>query len=572
MAIWSKDEVFLVSFFHESLAGPALEWYIQMDHSKIACWKDLADAFMNQYRFNLDTAPTREQLGALQKVNDETFKQYAQRWRALAAQVQPPLTLSEMCSYFLGTLGAPYVGTMAGAAYRDFADLIAAGERIEILAKAGKLPMDYRQSSPPKKGLQSKKRESEVNHVKQQQSFVPQYPMPNPVHQILSYHPTPYPSYQTPTFSQPPPQNFPNLSTTPTPHFRVNNIPTPSPYVPTRPSYAPRPPTRPQYRPNYTQPQQNSQNQTPFRPQNLPPFPRLSISNTDLFQRLFDAHLISENPVRPMQPPFPAWYNPNSTCRYHMGVAGHSIEDCEAFKTAVRKLIACGRLDIQEETGPNIVNNPIPSHEGKNQVNAIETEDTVIKKVPSLRTPMSGIWECLKKAGYDITVPGCLMKDDEKYDDESSCAYHNGHIGHDIENCWDFKVRIQGLITLGVIQARRKNAFPEEVNIVEHFVLRVPPINKHPVPEKMVMKVKKPTPFSYNDTHAVPWNYETSVEEIGNTSRANVDDTRSVEESMNTMRVGEVTRSGRFYCPKELEMKKNRKEEGGEGIINNEKK
>ncbi|XP_061373468.1 uncharacterized protein LOC133315815 [Gastrolobium bilobum] len=572
MAIWSKDEVFLVSFFHESLAGPALEWYIQMDHSKIACWKDLADAFMNQYRFNLDTAPTREQLGALQKVNDETFKQYAQRWRALAAQVQPPLTLSEMCSYFLGTLGAPYVGTMAGAAYRDFADLIAAGERIEILAKAGKLPMDYRQSSPPKKGLQSKKRESEVNHVKQQQFFVPQYPMPNPVHQILSYHPTPYPSYQTPTFSQPPPQNFPNLSTTPTPHFRVNNIPTPSPYVPTRPSYAPRPPTRPQYRPNYTQPQQNSQNQTPFRPQNLPPFPRLSISNTDLFQRLFDAHLISENPVRPMQPPFPAWYNPNSTCRYHMGVAGHSIEDCEAFKTAVRKLIACGRLDIQEETGPNIVNNPIPSHEGKNQVNAIETEDTVIKKVLSLRTPMSGIWECLKKAGYDITVPGRFMKDDEKYDDESSCAYHNGHTGHDIENCWDFKVRIQGLIALGIIQARRKNAFPEEVNIVERFVLRVPPINKHPVPEKMVMKVKKPTPFSYNDTHAVPWNYETSVEEIGNTSRANVDDTRSVEESMNTMRVGEVTRSGRFYCPKELEMKKNGKEEGGEGIINNEKK
>jgi len=34
-----------------------------------------------------------------------------------------------------------------------------------------------------------------------------------------------------------------------------------------------------------------------------------------------------------------------------MGVTGHSIEDCERFKTAVRKLIACERLDIEEEKG-----------------------------------------------------------------------------------------------------------------------------------------------------------------------------------------------------------------------------
>ncbi|XP_061359320.1 uncharacterized protein LOC133303422 [Gastrolobium bilobum] len=559
MAIWSKDENFLVSFFHESLAGPALEWYIQMDHSKIGCWKDLADAFMNQYRFNLDTAPTREQLAALQKENKETFKQYAQRWRALAAQVQPPLTLSEMCSYFLGTLGAPYVGSMAGAAYRDFADLIAAGERIEILAKAGKLPMDYRQSSPPKKGLQPKKRESEVNHVRHQQSFMPRHPTPNPSHQILSYNPFPFTSYQTPT------QNFPNLNAAPTPQFQVNNIPMTPRYAPTRPSYAPHP-TRPQYRPNHTQPHQNSQNQS------LPPFPKLSISNADLFQRLFDAHLISESPVRPMQPPFPAWYNPNSTCRYHMGVAGHSIEDCEAFKTAVRKLIACGRLDIQEETGPNIVNNPIPNHGGKNQVNAVEIENAVIKKVLSLHTPMSDIWEGLKKAGYDITVPGCSMKDEEKYDIESSCAYHSGHVGHDTENCWDFKVRVQGLITLGVIQARRKDTFSEEVSVVERFILRVPPLNQNPLPEKMVMKVKKPAPFPYDDTHAIPWNYKTSVEEIGSASRAHTDNPHLEEESTDAIRVGEITRSGRFYGPKEPEKRKSNKEDEAEEIIASEMK
>jgi len=45
-----------------------------------------------------------------------------------------------------------------------------------------------------------------------------------------------------------------------------------------------------------------------------------------------------------------------------MGVASHSIEDCDAFKGAVRKLIGAGLLDIQEEDKPNITNNPLPPH------------------------------------------------------------------------------------------------------------------------------------------------------------------------------------------------------------------
>ena len=226
MAIWSKDERFLVSFFHESLMGPALEWYIQLDHSKICCWKDLADVFMSQYRFNLDTAPTREQLGVLQKKSGEAFKQYAQRWRTLAAQVQPPLTLAEMCSYFLGTLGAPYVGAMAGAAYRDFADLIAAGERIEVLARAGKLPMDRPEGNQAKKGPQSKNKDTEVSYAQPQQSFIPQYvpPSPRPFAPSYPYQPTQFP-YQ-------PPQSVPGPNTAQPPLFQINHVPAPYPRAP----------------------------------------------------------------------------------------------------------------------------------------------------------------------------------------------------------------------------------------------------------------------------------------------------------------------------------------------------
>ncbi|KAJ1433199.1 Retrotransposon gag domain [Sesbania bispinosa] len=405
MAVWSKDERFLISFFHESLTGPALEWCIQLDHSKISTWKDLADMFMSQYQFNLDTAPTREQLGMLQKKNEETFKQYAQRWRALVAQVQPPLKLSEMCSYFVGTLGSPYVGSMAGATYRDFADLIAAGKRIEILARAGKLSTDYTKS---RKGPQSKKRESEVNLIQPQPPVMPQHSQSNPRYPTPSYNPNPCFPYPAPMSPY-----IPNTNTSSPSPFQINNIHMPRP--PTRPNY-----TYPQSRPYNPQPQSNFQNQGRFRPQNLPPFPKLSISNADLFQRLFDAHLISENPP-----------------------AGDWI--------------------FKKKKGPNIVHNPIPNHERENQANAVEKEEVLIKKVISLRTPMGQIFEGLKKAGYNETIPSTLMKDEGMYDEESSCAYHDGAVGHDIENCWDFKVRVQGLITMGVIQATRKTPFAKKL-------------------------------------------------------------------------------------------------------------
>ena len=187
MAMSSKEEKFLVSFFHEGLTGPALEWYIQQEISKISCWKDLADAFMTKYRFN------REQLRVLQKKDDESFKQYAQRWRSLAAQVQPPLTLSELCSYFVGTLETAYVGAMVGVTYRDFADLVAAGERIEMMMKSGKLPVNNVEKNQ-KKSFSQKKKESEVSYVQGQSYprpfYPPRYSTPRP--------PSPFHSYPNP--------------------------------------------------------------------------------------------------------------------------------------------------------------------------------------------------------------------------------------------------------------------------------------------------------------------------------------------------------------------------------------
>ncbi|MCI55253.1 gag-pol polyprotein, partial [Trifolium medium] len=81
----------MIHVFQDNLSGASLDWYMQLERTQIQTWKDLADAFLKQYKYNLDIAPNRMQLQNLNQKSDESFKEYAQRWRELAARVQPPL-------------------------------------------------------------------------------------------------------------------------------------------------------------------------------------------------------------------------------------------------------------------------------------------------------------------------------------------------------------------------------------------------------------------------------------------------------------------------------------------------
>jgi len=74
------DDRMLIYFFQDSLIRWALSWYMRLDNIKIKTWKDLVDAFLKQYKFNLEIAPDRTILMAMQKENQESVRAYAQRW------------------------------------------------------------------------------------------------------------------------------------------------------------------------------------------------------------------------------------------------------------------------------------------------------------------------------------------------------------------------------------------------------------------------------------------------------------------------------------------------------------
>ncbi|XP_039022787.1 uncharacterized protein LOC120155295 [Hibiscus syriacus] len=147
MAGYVKDEKLLIHCFQDSLTGPALKWYTQLTKANIRSWKDLAKAFLEQYRHVTDMVPDRWTLQNLEKKNNETFRQYAQRWRDTAAQVQPPLSEKEATVMFVHTLKAPYLNHLMGNATRNFADLVISGELIENVLKSGKIESNDGSSS-----------------------------------------------------------------------------------------------------------------------------------------------------------------------------------------------------------------------------------------------------------------------------------------------------------------------------------------------------------------------------------------------------------------------------------------
>ena len=87
-------------------------------------------AFIRQYHYNSDMALDRIQLQNMCKREHKSFKEYAQRWRDLAAQVAPPMMEREMITMIVDTLPVFYYEKMVGYMPSSFTDLVFTGEII----------------------------------------------------------------------------------------------------------------------------------------------------------------------------------------------------------------------------------------------------------------------------------------------------------------------------------------------------------------------------------------------------------------------------------------------------------
>ncbi|KAH1228436.1 hypothetical protein GmHk_10G028426 [Glycine max] len=374
-----------------------------------------------------------------------------------------------------GTLPQPNIAAspiLVGYMPSSFADLVFAGERIEVGLKRGKF--DYVSSTNVNAkrigATGAKRKEGDAHAVSSTPAWVKPQQTPHGTHQYAQHHP----SFSTHTGN--------TSSSTPV-----------QPKAPTQ-REAPQVPT-----PNTTRPAGNSNTTRNFPPRPFPEFTPLPMTYKDLLPSLIANHLAVVTPGRVLEPPFPKWYDPNATCKYHGGVPGHSVEKCLALKYKVQHLMDAGWLTFQEDR-PNVRTNPLANH-GGGAVNAVESDRPHRSKPLS---PRRFIFEALQKGGV-IPHSGCK---------EDSCLLHSGEM-HDMETCLEVEELLQRMIDQGrlevgiegkeeqhiCMQSTEGSGVAKPKPLVIYFTKSAASQKPgHPL-------MDKPVPFPYQNSHAVPWRY-----------------------------------------------------------------
>ncbi|KAL5179742.1 Neurofilament heavy polypeptide [Glycine soja] len=251
--------------------------------------------------------------------------------------------------------------------------------------------------------------------------------------------------------------------------------------------------------PNTTRPAGNSNATRNFPPRPFQEFTPLPMTYEDLLPSLIANHLAVVTPEKVLQPPFPKWYDPNATCKYHGGVPGHSIEKCLALKYKVQHLIDVGWLTFQEDR-PNVRTNPLANH-GGGAINAVESDrPRRSKPVKDVATPRRFIFEALQKGGV---IPHSGRKED-------SCLLHSGEL-HDMETCLGVEELLQRMIDQVGSEGREE----------QHICMQSTDGSSVAKPKPLVIYftkgtasqkpghplAAKPVPFPYQNSHTVPWRY-----------------------------------------------------------------
>uniref|UniRef100_A0A2N9EQZ3 Uncharacterized protein n=1 Tax=Fagus sylvatica TaxID=28930 RepID=A0A2N9EQZ3_FAGSY len=295
MAPYADNEPLLIQTFQDTLTGHAAEWYSQL--KKISHWKELADTFLAQYGFNSQIAPDRFDLQRMEKKSNETFREYAQRWREKGGSSTP-----------------------ATRRKRDDQDLL--GERIEDALKTKKI-VDMTAlmalAEQAAKKAPTKKKEGDVQMIGRSNGR---------------------PRQVLPTFTMQPIQPRP----TPTPAPTQVPAPAPAPQIPARPvgnqfndNRLPRKEPR-QFTP-LPMPLTGVFEGLPNITTNpLPNHPEGGVNMVEIeeggeerisWRRLFYT-LEKQRHITPLEaPPGPST---GDACEYHSGARGHSLECCEEFK------------------------------------------------------------------------------------------------------------------------------------------------------------------------------------------------------------------------------------------------
>ncbi|KAI8527167.1 hypothetical protein RHMOL_Rhmol12G0054700 [Rhododendron molle] len=82
-----NDEL-IAQLFQRTLTGSTLDWFLTLDFTKYKGWQEFANAFINQYAYNVQIEVTTRDLEMLKQKPNESFANFLTRWRKKATQMK----------------------------------------------------------------------------------------------------------------------------------------------------------------------------------------------------------------------------------------------------------------------------------------------------------------------------------------------------------------------------------------------------------------------------------------------------------------------------------------------------
>ncbi|XP_059285130.1 uncharacterized protein LOC132038485 [Lycium ferocissimum] len=326
------NQALIMRLFGRSLTREASKWFTAQYIRRWVTWEDIAAAFMERFRFYMETVPDRYYLEKVKQKSIENFREYASRWRTEAARVQPPMDEEELVSVFICSQETYFYDRMLEMAGRPFSELVKMGEAIEDGLKIGRIiSMTGKPTRSGSTGFARKKKEDVAS---------------------ISYTPKPKrrEDFSMEAYASPPPNTY-----VPNPYNTVPNQLPPNAYNAPLPNFEKKPPRV---------------------------FTPLTESQTDLFKRLSAAGMIQVLPPKAVDPKN-RFYRADQTRAYHSNGIGHNTKNCINLKYKIQDLIDRKEIVLQTAS-PNVNTNPLPNH-GNNVIHMIEREEDWVIRRPTIR-------------------------------------------------------------------------------------------------------------------------------------------------------------------------------------------
>ncbi|XP_052489838.1 uncharacterized protein LOC128042511 [Gossypium raimondii] len=267
--------------------------------------------------------------------------------------------------------------------------------------------------------------------------------------------------------------------------------------------------------------QGSSKQESGTRPSNeRPQFTPIPMSYKELYQNLFNAHVVAPFYLTPLQPPYPKWYDANAQCDYHAGVTGHSIEHCTAFKKLVEKLVQMGVVKIDDSSGTE---NPLPKHNdaGVNMVGE-GTGKKVKENIAEVKIPLMRVWKEMIRRRLIVSD---LVEGGKT---QNYCEFHQ-EVGHEIQRCEKFRTLVQSMMDVGEMEffeegERKENICASESETrIPKIIISCPRVTEVRAQMTPKIVIQKSVKFLYKDNKKVPWNYECEVTVSGKEASVRVE-------------------------------------------------